>query len=777
MVFVPTVAALALSIAVTCSLFSVVDGLLLRPLPFLKPDRLVAMEYRLVGGRPPNPRSPGFLEKREALRHGVEQSSLIEGAAQSGFKSFFRPDQARDSGLEVTGVDSRFFRLLGLTPAAGIDIGPDDERTPAAQALESEVPLPIVIGHDLSRRLFGSTHAALGVHDLAGRRVRVIGVMGPGVKFPGETNVWAPVPSVRSFLPAYARLRRGATVEQLASTFPDLEVKSLREAVRPGDSRALVVLFLAAVLLLLVTWIQVAALTISGAMGRLHEMGVRLALGASRLRVVRHFAVQNVFVAVAAAGVAWLTVPPLTRFIVEMLPTELQRGQYLAPSLRTLSFSFALSFVGLVLLTMLPVLVARRVTPLGALTGRLAEKPLSADRWRQALLVGQMTLTAVLLYLSGLTLHSFVRVTTFDYGFDADNVLLFTPPAWAPYRGTAQQYDALFDQHTRKVEATIEGLRSLPGVRACGLFSGPLSVGIHWSEAAPVVSFDGQPRMEVLARANAVGIDFAQTLGIGILVGRSFDDAPQAGQHNQVVINETLARQLVPEIDGPGPSLWVTVVGREIRTAAGGGRIVGVIRDLVQKAPGMPAVAEFFELDRGGRASNVIAVRAEPRDETAVRATLERIWGQFSPRQIARMQDHRGRVLAPYRSQSLMLGVIALCCLPIAGIGLIGALSYSVRARTREIAIRIAIGADPRTVRRAIVRRALVTVGVGIILGTAMGAAVGSLIAHQLFEVHPADVSTMVAVAAGLMLLGWLAAVLPARQGARVDPAVALRNA
>lgn len=140
------------------------------------------------------------------------------------------------------------------------------------------------------------------------------------------------------------------------------------------------------------------------------------------------------------------------------------------------------------------------------------------------------------------------------------------------------------------------------------------------------------------------------------------------------------------------------------------------------------------------------------------------------------MRDELSTVLVPYRGRSVLLGLIAGCCLPIAAIGLMGALSYSVRVRTREIAIRIAIGADPVALRRAVVRRALATVGVGILFGTALGAATGSVIAHQLFQVHPVDVSTVIAVTAGLMALGWLAAVVPARQASRVEPAAALRQ-
>ena len=193
------VVAIALAVAVTSALFSVLDGLLFRPLPFHEPDSLITMDYRWVGGEPPLDLlyGPKSAERREILRARVEASPLVAAASQAGFAGFFATGDARDLGLEVPGIDSRFFRLLGLPRVLGVDFSLEDERSASTLSQASDAPLPIIIGHVLWTRLYGADSAVLGVKELAGRRVRIVGVMGPGVKFPGETNVWAPVPVTR----------------------------------------------------------------------------------------------------------------------------------------------------------------------------------------------------------------------------------------------------------------------------------------------------------------------------------------------------------------------------------------------------------------------------------------------------------------------------------------------------------------------------------------------------------------------------------------------------
>ena len=774
------ITAIALAVAINTALFSVMDGLMFRPLPFSDPNQLVAISYRQVGNRFPElAYLPNLVDRRKALREAVENTPLLVETAHVVSGGFFRRGDSVDLGLEVHGVDSRFFRLLGLTPAIGRTFDEQDERSSSPLASPSEVPLPVVIGHEVWRRLYAEDPGVIGVRELAGRRVRIVGVMPPGVKFPAETNVWAALPTASiQRPPTHGRLASGTTVEQLSGMFPDLEIKPLREATRVGEGQALVVLFCAAGLLLLVTWVQVGALMFSAAIGRLQEIGVRLAIGASRGRIFRQFAVETTLVGVAACSVAWLAVEPTTAFIVANLPEEMRRGQYLQPDLRTFFFGCGVSLVGLVVLGAVPAGLIRRAGPLGMISGRLGANPLRVDRSRRVLLIAQMTLTTILLYLSGLAIHSYTRAVTLDYGFDSESVLIFTPPPWArPGSSDAELHAALAEKILKEAES-VKVLRQLPGViSAANFFTSPLRVRTG-DDPQPISFFDRRPRTDVHGRGNPVGRDFVRTLGATMLVGRSFDDPAYADREDVTVITEAMARQLIPGA-GPGNHSLATVLGRELRTTWFRGSIIGVIQDLVNVRPGVPPDPQFFTPDPDASAGAVVLIRATPSIEAAlpaIRATLQRIWGELPPRQFGLLRDEMRRVLVPYRGRSVLLSLIAAFCLPIAAIGLMGALTYSVGARTREIAIRIALGADPKTIARHVVRQALTTVAIGVVLGTAAGAAGGTFISAQLFNVEPADPFTMVAVAVSLGAIAWLSALAPARRASGIDPAEALRH-
>jgi putative ABC transport system permease protein len=773
---------IALAIALNSALFSVLDGLLFRPLPFDRPSALVAIDYRRIDGRPPELMYlPTLSPEREALRQRVEET--LSASAQAGFVTHFQVDRLRDAGLQVMAVDSNFFPLLGLSPILGTGFSLDDERSPGARSLDSIEPLPVLLGHTLWQRLYGGDPNVLGVHELAGRTVRIVGVMGPGVKFPGETNIWTPVSSERDRVPAYGRLREGTTVEQFASRFPELDVRPLREAVRPGDSRAIVVLFTAAGLLLLVAWVQVAALIFSGAVTRLQEIGVRLALGAGRGRLVRQFAVENALLAGGAFALAWLVAPPLTTFIVNTLPAELTQGQYLAPDVRTFLFTAAVSVAGLALLTLLPVDLVRRASPLRLLSGHVGGSPLQAERVRQGLLIAQMTLTVVLLYVAGLAVHSFARVTTLDYGFDVENVLIFSPGAVAGGAGSGRpiaEFTANMAERLRQLDGIAEELRSLPGIVGAEQFR------IVPLERRPpneyeVTALAGQPVVpRIPVQTISAGPRFLEALGLELVAGYSFDDPAYASRRDVAVINETLARQL-----GRGPDVGPVPLTRQVleRRITTSGRerleVIGIVRDFVQRSPGEPTVGQIFApiyMVPG----MTLAVRATPPVEEAlpaVRATVERTFGDLPARHFGFLRDELRETLVPYRGQSMLLSLIAAFCLPLAAAGLAGALMYFVRVRTRETAIRMALGAEPSAVRRGVVTRAMMPVAAGIVLGIGLGVAAGRVVASQLFHVQAVDAVTIVAVCAVLFGLAWLAALIPARHACRIDPAAALRDA
>jgi len=769
-----------LSAAVTVGLFAVVDGLVARPLPFPTPERLLAIDYRFLDSRRPPDLAiaPEFAGKRETLRVGLSKSPLLIATAQAGFAfGFFDLEASRDAGLEVTGVDARFFDLLNIRPEVGRGFNADDERSPAATVPDSAVPLPIVLGHELAITEFGDATAALGLHDLAGRRVQIIGVMGPRVKFPGETNVWAPVSSSRDRIPAYARLRSGATVGELSAAFPDLSIRPLGDALRIGSPRALEVLFTASLLLVLLTWAQVSSLVLAAALTELPQLGVMLALGANRATLERQAMLENAIVVVGASVFAATLVPYANGFIAAVIPSEFRRGQYLVPDVRTYAFGVVLALAAFTVLMTVPAFVVARATPLGLLNERIGNSRPGSGRGRQLLLAAQMAATTFLLYLGGLTAHSFARATTFDYGFEPENLLLFTVPVDRGLRNASRQQTlAAFERRNEKVSETIKALNGLPGVTGTsGFYRGPLGTGLvlRFDSPVPLTSFDGRPRPDVDAVVDNVGLDFVQTFQVRVLAGRV--DPGESTRPGQILVNRTLAEQLVGVSASEAPA-WASVVGRDVRTSIGGGRVAAVIENLVLGPPAAPAIPELFEMDSKAGAFSVIATRVSLPFRPAVDSTLKRIWGSMSPRQIEWMADAWRRAMAPYRSQAILMAILAASGVPIAAVGLIGALVDTVLARRREIAIRLVVGAGQSDIRRIVIRQALVPVGAGLAAGVTTAGLVGVSLQHQLFQVHPVDGVTIISVVAGMLLIAGVGTVIPLIHASRVEPSTLLRS-
>lgn len=779
-VSVAIVATLALALVICVGLSSVMDGLLFRPLPFPDPDHIVAIDYRRTRGQVPELAfRPEWAPRRDALRDGIVGAPFVVAATQVGSAAFFDADAGRDLGLNVTGVDSNFFGVFGLAPVLGRTLRTGDEQSPAAMSRDSSDPLPIVIGYELWRRAFGSDQSHLdSVIPLADRSVRIVGVMPPGVKFPDETNVWAPVSTNRSRIPAYVRLKNGIEPSQVASVFPEIEVSTLRDSMHPGDTRGLLVLLIAAFVLLLVTWVQVAALTLSGLFGQLSDFVVRVALGARLRHFVSLFGLENAILGGAALGIAWILVRPVTVLIVSLLPDDLRQGQYLNPDWRSFLFGCALTLVGLIVVTGLRLMVARRAARTMRSGNAATDGRALLARRRQWLLVGQMSLTCALLYLSGLAVHTFVNVTTFDYGFDVHNVLVFTPPPWARPNRSNLELMSDYAEHGRKLGESLSILKTTEGVTAAATFyAAPLGVGLT-QHRVPITQVDGQWRSDLTARVNLTSPDFVRALGASMISGKSFGDPEFVSGDHVVIVNQAFARQIAPSLAVPGGRIPINVVGRtitcrEFRTPV---RIVGVIKDFVDATPEVAPDPQVFALQREPVGFIAIHVNSSPEETIpAVRGTLERVWGPLRATQFGAMDNNLQRVQLPFRSQSVLLSFMAACCLPVAAIGLVGSLSYSVRVRTREIAIRIAIGADAVKIRRSVVRRALILMVTSLLIGLLLGTVSGSLIAHKLFHVQPADPLTIVSIATMFLGLGWIAAWMPARQAARTDPGAALR--
>jgi putative ABC transport system permease protein len=403
----------------------------------------------------------------------------------------------------------------------------------------------------------------------------------------------------------------------------------------------------------------------------------------------------------------------------------------------------------------------------------------SASRLRHGLLVPQIALTTVLLYVAGLTAHSYARAATLDYGFDAENVLVFRPNL-ALNGTTPQAVTDQFNQLQQRLLDSTDDLRASPLVTAAGTFgAAPFADQVTVARGAmsseprtfqEIVALDGRPIDPMRVRVENVDEDFIATLGATLEAGRPFD---RQGDRAAVIVNETAARRIQSPVLG-------TALGRTIQLGNASVRVVGVVKDLVDTRPNVPPDPQVF-LHRGGAfAGGVLIARVKPPMEAAlpvVRGVLERRWGRLAPTRVHPMADDLDDVLTPWRARSIVLNMIAAFCLPLAIIGVAGALTYAVRARTREHAIRLALGAEPARVRHSVIRQAMTLVAAGLGIGLFGGMAAGRVMASVLFDVRPIDLLTVAAVVAGVCVLTWLAAIGPAKRAANVAPAEALREA
>ncbi|HVT46849.1 MAG TPA: ABC transporter permease [Vicinamibacterales bacterium] len=775
------VGTLALAVAANTALFSVFDGLLFRPLPFEKPEAIVHLEL------------PGLKTVAEvnALRDRLTTTPLFVDEADASRGPLFEEgvQTVIDWHLAPASVTPDFFKLLGVSPAIGRVFTEDDESPDAS---------PAILGYDLWRLHFGADRSIIGrVVDIPGtiqgRRWMVAGVMPPGFDFPSGTNIWALRAPYRGQLPlpTLARLAPGATIEIVRREFPSVGVVPLRDYVRPHGAAALGFLLGATGLLLVVAWVQIAALLFARASGRTREIGVRLALGATRTRLVRQFAAEGAVVAAAACALSWLVAPMLTTFVVRQLPEAMTVGQSLQPDLRTFAFTCVLSIAGVVLLTLLPAGVVRRTSLAGVLRGRSMGGRFGVARVRSVLVVAQVAVTTVVIYMAGLAAHTFARVGDVPLGFDptylvAVRLPLLTIVSRAPAPGATPVIDREdFQRQVNLLAQAEDAIRHTPGVeRAAGTGEYPLQV-------TPPRTQDFTARTDaaghaIHARFTQITPAFVSTIGARIVAGRDFtaDDTPRRvgivtdgppnreapilGMGRTALVNETFARELAPF----GPAVGQTVVSGHHDEY----RIVGVMNDFGDERPDVPPLPRLFA---SSTLEPFVLARLSPTTpgaEAAVRATLQRLWSDRASRQVIRMDDEVARATADYRARMRLLLLLALSCLPLAAAGIAGAEIDAVRQRGREIAVRLALGADEGAIGRRVVAQALALVSTGLVVGLAAGIGVGRLMSHYLFETAPVDLASVVLALVVLLAVGWLAAVWPARRASCIRPAVVLRD-
>jgi putative ABC transport system permease protein len=758
---------LAFAVAANTSLFSIVDGLLFRPLPFRDSESLVSLrvaESSTIGER---------LSRYRELIDGVAASPLLTGVAIAGltspmFGDAFAASAAADAGLRPAVVSPGFFNLVGIQLIAGRDIGPADSVAGS--------PLTVVISHDVWQRLFGGDPAVVGrVTSLADRSVEVIGIAPSGTTYPIGANVWTPsgppVTGGGARMWSMARLSPGVTADQFRSQYPDLVVTPIREAVRPGDTASIVFLLGATALFLLAAWVQIGALMLGRAVSRLPDARVRVALGAGPARLARQYVLDGVVLAALTLLAAWLATPVLTTFLAGQLPRQMTIGQAIAPDLRTFGFAAAVSAIGAILLAAAPAGLLRRTAPGHLLAGGTSGVTASAERTRATLLVAQIACSSLLLCVAGLALRSFVRVSHADVGFNPERLWQFSIPS-LPAGLSDEEHASVRIARRAEIDQALEALRALPGVEAAGASVAPAVSG---RLGTGTVRLPGKrDREPVQPWLSPVTAEFLRALQPRLRSGR-FPSAttisapgPAASGHDELVVNTAFARAVAATPE---------VMERQIQVAGFRGKVVGVVDDLVQIAPGVPVEPQVFApLTRGTPSVLLIRATSGESNRPALESTLARFWGPSAGSRLTAMTDEVATLTAPWRARTILFGLIAALCVPLVVTGISGALYAAVRARTREIAVRLALGADARTVHRTIVRRALSLAGIGAGIGLAGGVAAGRLMSHQLFGIRAADISTLGSVAAMVLVAAWLAALLPARLASAIAPADALKE-
>ena len=779
------VVTLALGIGANSAIFSVVNGVLLRPLPYPESDRLVGM-YHVSEGRRATMSGPNFIDAAHAA-HSLESAAATYGASAT------LTGDGEPSQLEVARVSASLFSVLRVGPALGRTFTADED-TPG----KTDV---VVLSYALWQGRFGGDPGVIGRRiQLDGVACEVVGVMPPGFSYPSDRQAWLPIPYDESFvsrqraawyLGGIARLKPGVTPEQaaaeletigrnLARQYPDanegvgLTTFPLHEAM-VGDIRQSVLFLLGAVgLVLLIACANVANLLLARSAARESELAVRTALGARRGRLVRQLLTESVILSMAGGGLGLLLGVWGAAFLVSLKPQGIPRLDAVAVDPTVILFTFGIAVVTGLLFGAVPAFQATRGGLSASLKagGRGAVTHRGGARVRGALVVAEMALAVMLLAGAGLLLRSFVRLQSVNPGFDAAQTLSFDVSLpRAGYADPPKQV-AFFDQ-------LLPRLRALPGVRASeAVMMLPLtgsSFNISFEIVGrPPVPLALQPSMEV--RVATPG--YFGAMAIPIARGRGFTDDDTAGQPPVLLLSEAAARTFFPGEDPIGKTInlgW----GRGPGRPRAGGQVVGIVGDVKAASLGDPDEPHVYLPYRQwpDRTMSVVVKTTPPPASlvAAVRQEVHAIDPNLPLASVGSLEQIVSASISQQRFYMLLLTTFAGVALVLAAVGIFGVLSYAVSQRTREIGIRMALGAQGSSVIRLIVRQAMLLVACGVAAGLTLGLLLSQTMAKMLFSVTSTDPATYVAVSVTLTVVALFACWLPARRATRVDPIVALR--
>jgi putative ABC transport system permease protein len=774
---------MALGIGATTAIFSVLDAVLLQPLPYPEADRLVALwEARESRpGRQSNISLPDFLDWRA-------QNGSFESASAYTESTLTRTGDGEPEHLSSAVVSVEFFRTLDVAPALGPGFAPDNETYGNHRVA--------VISDGYWQRSFGADPNVVGRQiALDGQNYPIVGVLPAGFRVPlfaEEPEVWVPLTYQQEdldergahYLRVVARLKpgvdlarartdMGALSSRLAELYPgdntghSAGMGSLRDEI-VGDVRPLLLVLLGAVaLVLLIACANVANLLLARATVRHREVAVRLALGAGRWRLIRQFLVESVIIAVIGGAIGLALAAWGVDALVAMNAEGLPRTAEIGIDMRVLFFTLAITVVTGIAFGLVPALHASDVGLNDALKESGRSVAAGRNRARSTFVVVQVALSLVLLVGSGLLLRSLYMLQTVDHGFDSDNVLtMYLSLPEATYPDSEQQLPF--------VRALGERLQEIPGVTASGLV-----LPLPYSDTTVNFSYrvDDEPE-GVGAQSKAASWrgatpGYFRALGIPVVRGRGITDADAEGAQKVIVINETMARTCFGDGDPIGHRL---TIGYNDTTC----EIVGVVGDTrfanLRTAPTPEMYTSLLQTpwDTMG-----IVVRADGNPTALagiVRDRVASIDKTLPVYDVKPMESRLSDSLRQDRFGTVLIGLFAAVALILASIGIYGVMAYLVERRTHEIGILMALGAQPRDVVRLVVGRGMALTLAGILLGVVGAFGLMRLLESLLYGVGTTDPIAFGGMTVVLAAVALAACYIPARRAARIDPAIALRS-
>ena len=774
---------IALGIGATTAAYSVTDHVLLRPLPFAQPDRIVRLWQTTPGYAQMELSAPNYLDWKQ-MSASFESLGAYHGRAVN------LVGEGEPLRLDTATVTREVFPILGVQPVLGRWLDESDFRDGASSAM--------VLSYRLWQTQFGGDPAVLGRKLLLdGAPYDVVGIMPAGFFFPSrQTQLWTPKQFVRqwgdddranNYLNVVARLKPGATLDQaraemtgiatrLERAYPDANkdtganVNFLKDEVAAQSRLMLWALLGAALCLLLIACTNLANLLLARALARRRELAVRAALGAGRERLTRQLLTESLTLAVAGGMLGVLVATLAIPLLANLVPRYLPIAEAPSLDLRVLGFAALLTVLTGVAFGVVPALRACREAAVEGLRDSSRTGGGRKERLRAALVIAEVTASVVLLVSSGLLLRALWKLQGVDTGFRSENVLTLRTalpiPKYAITQARAQFYQRVLSE-----------VRTLPGVtHAAYITYLPMTIrGGIWP-----VSVDGQQAI-IRSAANSSSLryvtpGFFVAMGIPLLAGRDVNEADTIDAPFVAVVSQSFAERFWPGQDPIGRRFTFAFAERTVVGVAGNIRVRGLERDSepqvyipYQQVPDR-TLAFYSPKD--------LVIRSSVPPESMIPA-VRRIIRDADPEQpvsdVQLLSDLVAGETAPRRAQLRVIGAFALLAFLLAGIGIHGLLSYAVSQRTQEIGIRMALGAQRGDILRLVMRDGFVLAAIGVVLGVGLAYAAGRGIEALLFGVQPSDAPTYLAAVALVLTMTLAGSLLPALRAVRVNPTTAIR--